>query len=194
MRIIGGKNRGRKLYAPPGDLVRPTADRAREALFDILAHGKFADGPAYADAQVLDAFAGTGAFGLEALSRGARFATFLEKDKTVRATLTENIAKLGETDQATVVAADALRPPRASGPCNLVFLDPPYGEDLVGPALIALSAAGWIADNALVIAEVGARRELAAPEGFAALDDRRYGAARLIILRHGTAIESVVPR
>jgi len=191
MRVIAGKHRGRKLEAPPGDLVRPTADRAREALFDILGHGRFAEQAVYQDAQVLDVFAGTGAFGLEALSRGARFATFMEKDKTVRAVLSANVAKLGETAHAAIVATDALKPPRPNGPCNLVFLDPPYGEDLASPALKALATAGWIAEGALVIVEVAARDVFAVPEAFSMLEERKYGAARFIFLRYGGSGEHV---
>ncbi|HEY4220467.1 MAG TPA: RsmD family RNA methyltransferase, partial [Myxococcota bacterium] len=130
MRIIAGKNRGRKLEAPDGSTVRPTSDRAREALFDILTHGRFAEGPVYEDALVLDAFAGTGAFGLEALSRGARFAAFMEKDRVARGALAANVAALGETAHAAVLSADATKPPRATGACGLVFLDPPYHEDV----------------------------------------------------------------
>lgn len=187
MRIIAGRHRGRSLDAPPGTRVRPTSDRAREALFDILAHGSFADQPVYQDAQVLDAFAGTGAFGLEALSRGARHVTFLEKDRAARAILAGNVAKLGETAQCSVLGGDATKPPRSTGPCSLVFLDPPYHEDLAAPALTALAAAGWIAGGAMIIVEVGAKQAFAAPEPFVALDERRYGAAKLIFLRYGCA-------
>ncbi len=174
MRIIAGRHRGRALEAPPGTAVRPTSDRAREALFDILAHGRFSDGPAFLDAQ-----------GLEALSRGARYATFLEKDRGARMALTANVAKLGETARCTVLGGDALKPPRPTGPCNLVFLDPPYHEDLAGPALVALTRAGWIAGDALIIVEVAARQAFPAPEGFEVLEERKYGAARIVFMRYG---------
>ena len=184
MRIVGGKHRGRKLLAPEGSVVRPTSERAREALFDILAHGRLSDGPAYADAQVLDAFAGTGAFGLEALSRGARRVTFMEKDRSVRALLQENITALGETQQAAILAADATKPPRASGPCTLAVLDPPYREDLAAPALAGLAKNGWLAENALVIIELATREDLTPPEGFTPIEERRYGAAKFVFLRY----------
>jgi 16S rRNA (guanine966-N2)-methyltransferase len=190
VRIVGGKHRGRQLAAPPGWAVRPTGERAREALFDILAHGRFGARPIYEDARVLDAFAGTGAFGLEALSRGARFASFIEKDRAARRALEANIATLGETARANVLAGDALRPARASGPCELVFLDPPYGEDVAPAALTALAAAGWIAPAALVVVEVAARQPFAAPAGFSLLEERRYGAARLVFLREGTPADA----
>jgi 16S rRNA (guanine966-N2)-methyltransferase len=185
MRIVAGKHRGRRLAAPPGLAVRPTSDRAREALFDILAHGRFGDRPIYEGATVLDAFAGTGAFGLEALSRGARHAFFLEKDRAARAALAGNIAMLGEAERATLLAADALKPPRATEPCTLGFLDPPYGQDLAAPALAAAAASGWFAPEALVIVEVAARESFALPAGFTLLEERRYGAARLVFLRRG---------
>ncbi|MGH7034993.1 MAG: 16S rRNA (guanine(966)-N(2))-methyltransferase RsmD [Stellaceae bacterium] len=184
MRIIAGKHRGRKLLAPEDQSVRPTAERAREALFDILAHGRLSAGPAFADALVLDAFAGTGAFGLEALSRGAQRVSFIEKNRTVRALLEQNIAALGEDKQAQVLSADATRPPRASGACALAFLDPPYREDLAAPALAALTQAGWFAEGALVIIELAARADLDAPAAFEPIEERRYGAAKFVFLRY----------
>ncbi len=142
MRIIAGRHRGRLLVAPPGDVVRPTGERAREALFNILAHGKFAvAGPAYAGAEIVDAFAGTGAFGLEALSRGAAHVVFIENDRTALAALRQNIAALGEEKRSRIASGDATSPPRALAPASLAFLDPPYGKGLGVPALTALAAA-----------------------------------------------------
>src|ERR1700751_6016617 len=127
MRIVAGRHRGRRLLAPPGETVRPTSDRAREALFNILSHGQLAaEGIPFAGAAVLDAFAGTGALGLEALSRGAAEAAFIERDPEALATLRQNIAALGEDFHSRVVPGDATRPPRAPLACALVFLDPPY--------------------------------------------------------------------
>lgn len=184
MRIIAGKHRGRNLIAPEGRAVRPTSDRAREAVFDILAHGRFAEQDACTDAMVLDAFAGTGAFGLEALSRGARHASFIEKDRSARGALQQNIAALGETPHAAILMGDATRPPRATGACSLIFLDPPYGEDLAAPALKALAQSGWMAKHALVVVEIAAKEDLTAPEDFEPLDERRYGAAKFVFLRY----------
>jgi 16S rRNA (guanine966-N2)-methyltransferase len=184
VRIVGGSHRGRRLAAPPGEAVRPTSDRAREALFDILSHGEFAaDGVPFADAAVLDAFAGTGAFGLEALSRGAAEAVFVENDRDALAALRRNIAALGETARTRVVAADATRPPGAALACIVAFLDPPYHSGLAAPALAAFAGAGWLTPDALAVVEIGAREALAPPASFAVLDERVYGPARLVFLR-----------
>ena len=185
MRIIAGKHRHRVLLAPEGRGVRPTSDRAREAVFDILAHGRLANHDVCLDAMVLDAFAGTGAFGLEALSRGARHAVFIEKERAARATLQQNIAALGETAHSAIINGDATRPSRASGACSLAFLDPPYGEDLAAPALTALAQSGWLAKDALAVVEIASKEDLQIPEGFAPLDERRYGAAKFVFLRYG---------
>jgi len=184
MRIIAGRHRGKRLEAPEGPAVRPTSERAREAVFDILAHGRFAEAPLYDEARVLDAFAGTGAMGLEALSRGARFATFIEREPAARAALARNIAALGEGAKCAVLAANALRPPRGTA-CELAFVDPPYGKAMGAASLEALAHAGWLAPGALVVLELGAREEFAAPDGFALLHERRYGAARILFLRFG---------
>jgi len=167
--------------------VRPTSERAREALFNILAHGRFGERPIYEDARVLDVFAGTGAFGLEALSRGARFATFIEGDRDARDALAANIRTMGEESRTRLLTADATRPPRPDGPYSLAFLDPPYRSELAQPALAALAAGGWLALEALVVVEVAARGPFAPPDGFQLLEERRYGAGRLVFLRWSPA-------
>jgi len=183
LRIVGGVHRGRRLTVPLGDAVRPTGDRAREALFNILSHGGFAAGGLpFADRPVLDAFAGTGAFGLEALSRGASAAAFIENGREAIGILRRNIAVLGEEDRAHVIAGDATRPPRAGFACALAFLDPPYRSGLAAPALTALAAAGWLAADALAVVEIAASEEFSSPVGFARVDQRVYGAARLVFL------------
>jgi 16S rRNA (guanine966-N2)-methyltransferase len=185
MRIVAGRHRGRRLLSPPGGTVRPTSDRAREALFNVLSHGEFAAaGIPFADATVLDAFAGTGALGLEALSRGAAEAVFIEQDREALAFLRKNIEALGEEARARVIAGDATRPPHAPSRCAVVFLDPPYRSGLAAPALKALAAAGWLVPNALAVIELAAREHFAPPPGFTILDERVYGAARLAFLRH----------
>lgn len=186
MRIVGGRHRGRRLLAPPGDAVRPTSDRAREALFNILSHGRLAiGGLAFADAAVLDAFAGTGALGLEALSRGAAEVIFIERDREALAVLRRNIEALGETTRTRIISGDATRPPRAAVACDVAFLDPPYRSGLGGPALAALAATGWLTSDALVVIETAAREEVPPQDGFTLIDQRVYGAARLVFLRRG---------
>jgi 16S rRNA (guanine966-N2)-methyltransferase len=188
LRIVGGVHRGRRLTAPPGEAVRPTSDRAREALFNILSHGDFAAaGLPFGGRPVLDAFAGTGALGLEALSRGASAAAFIENGREALAALRHNVAALGEEDRAHVVAGDATRPPRAALVCTVALLDPPYRSGLAAPALSALAKAGWLMPDALAIVEVAAREELPVPAGFAVIDERVYGAARLVFLRYESA-------
>jgi 16S rRNA (guanine966-N2)-methyltransferase len=181
VRIVAGAWRGRKLVAPPGRATRPTADRVRQALFDMLLHAPWGGREVVERARVLDAFAGTGALGLEALSRGAAHATFMERDWTALAALRANIAACGAGDRARVLAVDATRPPAADAPGGLVFLDPPYGEALVPRALAALRQKGWLAPAAFIVAETGADEELA--ESAAMLASRIHGAARVTVWR-----------
>ena len=182
LRIVAGRHRGRRLLAPSGETTRPTAERVRQALFDMLWHAPWAGRDLLDGARVLDAFAGTGALGLEALSRGAAHATFIEPDRAALAALRRNIATLGEDDRARVIPGDATRPPVATAPCGLLLLDPPYGKDLVPRALTALRAGGWIAPGALVVAEVAKADPLDAP-GFEELAERAHGAARVVFLK-----------
>src|SRR3954451_749263 len=185
LRIVGGVHRGRRLVVPPGEAVRPTSDRAREALFNILSHGGFAaSGWPFADRPVVDAFAGTGAFGLEALSRGAGAAVFIENGREALAALRRNVRALDEEDRAQIVAGDATRPPRAAFASAVAFLDPPYGGGLAAEALPALAAAGWLMPEALAVVELAAAEEWTPLSGFAPLDNRVYGAARLVFLRY----------
>jgi len=183
MRIVAGRLRGRALQAPAGATTRPTADRVRQALFDSLWHAPWAGRARIEGAAVLDAFAGTGALGLEALSRGAAQVTFLEKDRAALAALRANVAALGAEDEARILPGDALRPPRAAAPCGLLFLDPPYGADLGPRALVALGAAGWIAPGALACLEIGRDEAVPQLEGWEVLAERAHGAARILVLR-----------
>lgn len=186
MRIVAGKHKGRRLAAPAGASVRPTADRAREALFNVLAHRPLrADGrPTLAEARALDVFAGTGAMGLEALSRGASHATFIERDRAALAVLEKNVAAVNEQDRTAILRADALNPPPAKIAANLVFLDPPYGEGAAEPALMALAKGGWLEGGAIVVVELGKDDDFSPPALFTLLDERRYGAARFVLLRY----------
>ena len=184
LRIIAGTLRGRTLAAPVGYATRPTAQRMRQALFDMLMHAPWGGRNVMEGASVLDAFAGTGALGLEALSRGAASATFMESDGLALAALRANIALCRSEARARVVAADVLRPPK--GPAQgLVFLDPPYAEGVVPSALTALRAGGWIAPGTLVVAET-ARSEIFVPAG-EILGERAHGAAHITIWREGEA-------
>lgn len=183
MRIVGGKHRGRPLLAPPGAAIRPTADRTREALFNILEHGQFAaDGALFRDRPVLDVFAGTGALGLEALSRGAAQAIFIELAPDARKLIAANVKALGEASRTEILAADATAATRPRAKVALALLDPPYGSGLGQRALAALGKAGWLEKGAIAVLELGAKDEAEIPEGFTLLDDRRYGAARLLFL------------
>ena len=183
VRIVGGAFRGRVLMAPTGRVTRPTADRVREALFDILVSAALAEGKGDLDGiAVLDVFAGSGALGFEALSRGAARAAFIETEANALKVLGENIRKLGVADRATLLRFDATAPPKASAAYDLVMLDPPYRSGLVGPALSALLKRGWIAPAASIVVEVAAGEPFAPPDDFAITDERKYGAARLVFL------------
>ncbi len=178
VRIVAGIWRGRALTAPKGAVTRPTADRVRQALFDMLLHAPWGGRETVEGALVLDLFAGTGALGLEALSRGAAHATFVENDRAALAALRANIATCRAQDRCTVLAMDALAiPPGAAA--GLVFLDPPYRRELVPRALARLRAVGRLAPNALLIAET-ARDE---PLEIDLLAERVHGAARLSVWR-----------
>lgn len=191
MRVIGGKWRGRSLTTPSGRDIRPTGDRVREAIFNIVEHGRHTKGGGspIPGAVVLDGFAGTGAMGIEALSRGATKAYFIEKERASLTVLEANLADCGAS--AVVKKADCLAPPPATEACGLVFLDPPYGQDLAVPALTALTDAGWIGDGALCIVEIGRKDRFDAPDGVEVLDDRRYGAARVILLNRRAQTASI---
>jgi len=180
MRIVAGTWRGRSLIAPQGTATRPTADRVRQALFDMLLHAPWAGRATVEDVHVLDLFAGTGALGLEALSRGAAHATFVEQNRAALAALRANIAACRADERCTVLAIDALAIPRGT-PAGLVFLDPPYGKDLVPRAMARLHAAGRLAPGALVVAETG--RDEPTPTRHEVLTERTHGAARLSIWR-----------
>jgi 16S rRNA (guanine966-N2)-methyltransferase len=157
----------------------------RESLFNILSHGGAGLGgeDVVRDARVLDAFAGTGALGLEALSRGAGHVTMIDNDSAALNACRANVAALGEQARTTVLSGNALVPVRAAAPCTLVLMDPPWRGGAASPALVALDDAGWIASGAVCVIEIAANEEFAAPQGFEVADERRYGAARIVILR-----------
>lgn len=184
MRITGGTLGGRKLATPADNRVRPTSDKVRQAIFNILEHQEFA--PPLAGAKVADLFAGTGALGLEALSHGAAFCLFVEDAAESRALVQRNIEAFGLTGATKLWRRDATKlgtmTPAAGGPFDLVFLDPPYRKGLVEPALASLAAGDWLAPDALLVVET-AEDESVAAEGFAALGERLYGETRVTFLK-----------
>jgi len=180
LRIVAGAWRGRTLMVPAGTATRPTADRVRQALFDMLLHAPWGGRETVEGTRVLDVFAGTGAFGLEALSRGAAHVTFVERDRAALQALQANIATCHAERSATVVPLDVLAI-GAGTPAELVFLDPPYRQDLVPRAVARLRAEGWIAPGALLIAETA--RDEPPPTVARLLAERAHGAARVSIWR-----------
>ncbi|MGH1423357.1 MAG: 16S rRNA (guanine(966)-N(2))-methyltransferase RsmD [Pseudooceanicola sp.] len=185
MRIIAGDWRGRPLAAlgkgDAGAHLRPTTDRVRESLFSALAGGRYGD--PLTDAVTLDLFAGTGALGLESLSRGAAHTTFVDDGRAALRLIRQNIATLNATECTRVIARDARRLPANEGPpATLVFLDPPYGKSLGLPALCAAQSGGWIAPNALIVWEEAT--EQSAPPGYTKHDARRYGDSWITFLTH----------
>ncbi len=185
MRITGGRLGGRRLIAPEDTSVRPTSDRTRQAIFNILQHNDFGTGFSLEGAAVLDLFAGTGALGIEALSHGARWCLLVDDSADSRAIQRENVEMLGLTGATRIWRRDAcdLGPlgPSAGGPFNLVFLDPPYRKDLIPKALTSLKDGGWLADKARLVAETDTSENFEAP-GFTLLDERDYGETRVRFL------------
>jgi 16S rRNA (guanine966-N2)-methyltransferase len=182
MRIVGGRHRGRTLAAPKSQAVRPTADRLRESLFNILTH---AYGDPVTGARVLDLFAGTGALGLEALSRGAAFVLFVDDGAEARALIRQNVEALGAAGATRVFRRDATRLGEAhpNQPFSLAFLDPPYGRELGEKALAAARAGGWLTKDALIVVEEAKEASFAAPEGFEEIERRAYDDTEFVFLR-----------
>jgi 16S rRNA (guanine966-N2)-methyltransferase len=182
MRIVGGRLRGRALEAPKSQAIRPTADRLRESLFNILVH---AYGNPIVDARVLDLFAGTGALGFEALSRGAAFVLFVDDGAEARALLRENVEALGAGGSTKVYRRDAtkLGPVSPLEPFSLAFLDPPYGKGLAEQALAAARRGGWLMSGAVAAVEEAADAGFKAPEGFEELERRKYDDTEFVFLR-----------
>lgn len=184
MRIVGGTHKGRNLIAPQGRDTRPTSDRARESLFNVLAHADWS--PGLEGRRVLDLFAGSGALGFEAISRGAAFALFVETDAAARGAIRDNIEALGLFGATRIHRRDATdlgeKPAGLGDPFDLVFLDPPYHAGLGERALALLDEGGWISADALIVFECAAD-ETPGVTAFETLDERTYGAAKLLFLR-----------
>jgi 16S rRNA (guanine966-N2)-methyltransferase len=186
MRIVSGDFRGKALATPPGQGTRPTSDRARQAIFNILEHAAWSNG--VRDARVIDLFAGSGALGFEALSRGAAFCLFVETDEDARGAIRENVDALHLFGRTRVHRRDATnlgQRPGADGPAfDLAFLDPPYAKGLGEVALERLAAGAWLSDGAIVVFERGVGEPDFAVDGFEPLDARDYGAARVHFLKY----------
>lgn len=185
MRIVGGTHRGRPIAAPPGSDTRPTADRVREALFNMLLHSPrlLRDGRSRLDGGiVLDPFAGSGALAFEALSRGAVHAWLFETDAAARQTILRNAAELGLADRITLRGSDSRRPGPPPAQADLVFLDPPYKSGLGPMVLQTFEQEGWLQPDALVVAETDTRGAFAPPPGFTLLEERKLGPAKLNFL------------
>ena len=182
MRIVGGRLGGRVLRAPASRTIRPTSERLRESIFDILAH-RYPD--LLEGARVVDLFAGSGALGFEALSRGASFTLFVDDGAEARALLRGNVEAFGLGGVTRLWRADAAKLGKApaGAPFTLAFLDPPYGKGFAGPALAALAAGRWLAEGALCVVEEAAKAEVAAPAGYDVEDERTYGDTKVMFLR-----------
>src|SRR6478609_2751604 len=182
MRVVGGRLKGRNLASPSSHDIRPTADRLRESLFNILVHAY--DDP-IRDARVLDLFAGTGALGIEAISRGAAFTLFVDNGAEARALLRNNVEALGLGGVTKVYRRDAthLGPAHPVEPFALAFLDPPYGRGLGEKALASLRDGGWLTPGALLVVEESKAANFAVPEGFEELERRAYDDTEFVFLR-----------
>jgi 16S rRNA (guanine966-N2)-methyltransferase len=182
MRVVGGELKGRNIVAPASRDIRPTADRLRESVFNILIHAY--DDP-FQDARVLDLFAGTGALGIEAISRGAVFALFVDNGAEARALLRNNVEALALGGVTKVYRRDAtdLGPAHPMEPFSLVFLDPPYGKGLAEKALVSLRDGGWLKPNALLVVEEAKAAAFAAPDGYEELERRAYDDTEFVFLR-----------
>jgi 16S rRNA (guanine966-N2)-methyltransferase len=182
MRVVGGRLRSRPLTKPKSNAVRPTSDRLREALFNILMHA--CDDPV-TGARVLDLFAGTGALGIESISRGASYTLFVDEGVEARALLRTNVESLGLGGVTRIFRRDAttLGPAHPLEPFDLVFLDPPYGKGLAEKALTSAREGGWLKPEALVVVEESANAGFVAPEGFSELERRRYDDTEFVFLR-----------
>src|SRR3954464_15712275 len=182
MRVVGGRLKGRSLASPDSRDIRPTADRLQECLFNILIH---AYGDPIRDARVLDLFAGTGALGIEAISRGAKFTLFVDNGTEARALLRNNVEALGLGGVTKVFRRDAtdLGPAHPVEPFSLVFLDPPYGRGLAEKALASLRAGGWLAPDAMLVVEEAKAAAVVAPDGYDELERRAYDDTEFVLLR-----------
>lgn len=186
MRIIAGKHKGRRieLGKDTSGIIRPTSDFAREAIFNILTHGKFGhNGHSFIDKQVLDVYCGTGALGLEALSRGAAKVTFIDQAREALATVRHNAEKMKEGEAVEYILADASKLGKAKKSYSLAFIDPPYFSKLIAPTLTGLHKGGWLDEDALIVVEHDQKETIEVPEPFSVVDERRYGRATINLIK-----------
>lgn len=186
MRIVGGQFRGRALKSPSSQAIRPTSDKLRESIFNILMH---AYGDPVSDARVLDLFAGTGALGCEAMSRGAKFALFVDEGAEARGLIRENVEKFSLTGTTKIFRRDAskLGDIGAMDAFDLVFCDPPYGKGFAETSLASARAGKWLSNSALIIVEEAVKSVFTTPDGFEELERREYGDSEIIFLRSAPA-------
>ena len=184
LRIIAGKHRGRRVETREHAKIRPTGSRARGAIFNILTHGNFRERSPLVGGRVVDLYCGTGALGLEALSRGAEHVTFIDQSAESMSLARANAAHMGETAAVHFIRSDSTSLPPARTPCTLAFLDPPYRSGLAAKSLISLDAQGWLLPGAIAVAEMEARELFTPPDHFALYDERKYGNTRIIFLRY----------
>lgn len=184
MRIVSGEFKGRAISAPAGRATRPTTDRVREAVFNILSHANWA--PSIEGARIVDLFAGSGALGLEAMSRGASFCLFVETDARARGVIRDNIESLALFGTTRIHRRSAIdlgaRPAGLGAPFNLAFLDPPYGKGLAPRALEALTSGAWLTDDAIALVETGVD-ETFNVTGWELQDERVYGGSKMRLLK-----------
>ena len=183
LNIIAGKHRGKRIETKKDKKIRPTGSRTREAIFNILLHGNFPgpDSPLI-EGLVVDVFCGTGALGLEALSRGAHHVTFIDESSESIALARKNAAHCKEEENTIIIRSDSTSLPKARQACSLAFLDPPYNSGLAVKSLKSLANQGWLKPDAVVVVELSGKEVLAVPENFIVLDERNYGNTRIVFL------------
>ena len=183
MRIISGKHRGRRIQMHEGKEIRPTSGRTREAIFNILTHADFAENK-LAGGRVVDIFCGSGALGLEALSRGADHITFVDRNPQSLSLARENTERFGEIENARFIRNDSTQLPPAPIPCSLAFADPPYNKGKAIPALKSLHENGWLEDGAIVVLEISEHDVVDTPAPYTLEDERKYSKSRVLFLRY----------
>lgn len=186
LKIIAGKHRGKNIQTKKNSAIRPTGARTRGAIFNILMHGQFGghEHSPLIDKSVIDLFCGTGALGLEALSRGAKHVTFVDEASDSIVLANANVAHMNETANVQLIRSDSTALPKARRTCSLAFLDPPYNSGLAIKSLRSLDTQGWLEDGAIAVVEVSNRETLTPPDHYIVFDERRYGNTKIILLRY----------